>query len=84
MNYFSSLDNSTASPVILTDPVHIRLEAGASIRHSSLAGSLSIGKMSCLSAVSIAQYFNLGSFSFLSHCHIGRYVSIVHESLLAV
>ena len=76
MHRISILDNTSSSSIINKEPIHILLEQGASIRNCSLAGSLSLGKLSCLSHVSIGKYFNLGSFSFLSHCQVGRYVSI--------
>ena len=76
MHRIENLDNTGSNSVIINDPIHVLLEHGASIRNCSLAGSLSLGKLSCLSHVSIGKYFNLGSFSFLSHCQVGRYVSI--------
>ena len=57
---------------ILQDP-YIRLNAGAKIIKSHLAGNATIDTGSCINRCDVGQYFGLGCFSYVANSKIGRY-----------
>ena len=64
--------NRGSSSLIMQRP-YIRIESGAKIINSKVAGNLTIDEYSCINKCDIDQYFGLGCFSYVSNSSVGRY-----------